>query len=591
MTIENLGSPMRVMVVDNEPEPHLFVKDVLSDLVSQGRIELLHAGSEEEAINQHRASYLDLILLDLHFQDGELGGYEIIRKLEELGSSAEIIMMTHRQLGKDAEKVIRLSSRSERPHVIDFIKKTELERIHTIIGDLLVEYEAGLVKLANLDFATDLVASRRDRYPKTGTGQLRLDRDEVAVELRRLCDDLFGQVEGSHRSTQVFVELRPLERRGLSAAVTLKPVVRLSFSDVALESSGYDCVLKLGPVDDIQAEVARYQEYVRYGVQLEQRVELLAHSVRDALAGIVYSFAGGVYGDDLVSLDELLRYQEPALALEVIGNLFGTSHWYNVRATPKRIRHYLDSVYETDLVDALSRNNRSWENIARKNRDLVKVSVDLPGGDSLIQITDAPRLALPGEIFFGEGWSLLPQPRCLVHGDMHGGNVMAELGGSGSAPSLNRVCLIDYRNAGPGPRCIDAVALESSIRIADAESIARAFGVDGVSSLNNDDLQKAVKVAANRSTIERQLFEYLWHGKKQISGDGWITLSTAVVRGAQETFRSEPIDWEEYAQTVIYYASRQLGYHLDPVVRARISGWLSAVYTDFRKYHPRVGAR
>jgi Ser/Thr protein kinase RdoA (MazF antagonist) len=35
-----------------------------------------------------------------------------------------------------------------------------------------------------------------------------------------------------------------------------------------------------------------------------------------------------------------------------------------------------------------------------------------------------------------------------------------------------RVCLIDFGNAGRGPRLLDFVSLEASVRLADAEAIA-----------------------------------------------------------------------------------------------------------------------
>src|SRR6266511_3490728 len=48
-----------------------------------------------------------------------------------------------------------------------------------------------------------------------------------------------------------------------------------------------------------------------------------------------------------------------------------------------------------------------------------------------------------------------------------------DIGDGGIDGDLRRLCLIDFRNSGAGPRCIDAIALESSIRLADSEALCR----------------------------------------------------------------------------------------------------------------------
>jgi hypothetical protein len=163
---------------------------------------------------------------------------------------------------------------------------------------------------------------------------------------------------------------------------------------------------------------------------------------------------------------------------------------------------------------------------------------------------------------------------------MHGGNVLIELSSSPTAADaeVRRVCLIDHRNSGPGPRCIDAAALEWSIRIADAEAIEREHGVDGQREVTGPAMVKAIRVACARTATERKLHDHLWKGKRPPTGQDWVALSAHVTHRLQEAFREAPASSEEYTQTMVYYAVRQAGRSLRPVVRARLCAWLSAQY-------------
>ena len=50
--------------------------------------------------------------------------------------------------------------------------------------------------------------------------------------------------------------------------------------------------LEIGPRDEIGQEIERFERFVRYGVRLVNRVELLGAATANSLAVIVYSFAG-----------------------------------------------------------------------------------------------------------------------------------------------------------------------------------------------------------------------------------------------------------------------------------------------------------
>jgi CheY-like chemotaxis protein len=587
---------LRILAVDDELRIRRHIEEVARNVAGDS-VQLYTAQNQAEALEIFQNHYLDIIFLDFQFGKNRLGGYNVLQYLDQLGCSAEVILMTKLDLGGEMDRVVQSISRLDRPRVMDYLKKQELESLlPETIAKLTERFETTRVNLTNLDFAVQLLSRRRDRYSKP---PLRKSDDEIRVEVERICRDLFGSIDGRPfgnimgrpKSTAVSVDLQRLERRGLSAAVTLKPVVRLGFADVPDGSPGYDCVLKLGPIEDVREELARYREYVRYGVKLVQRVELLGAAFRDAIGGIVYSFAGGVFGQALVSLDELLR-QNTQLSSQVVENLFAAGHWYSVSAGRKPVARYMDAPYRVDLGESIKRNLDSLRKLQRKHRE-VSIDVGQPGADSSFRIGEGPQLKIPGDEFLGGGWRVDSHPWCLVHGDMHGGNVMAELSdhiGGGNLDlsgtgrtSVRRVCLIDYRNSGPGPRCIDATALESSVRMADAETIASKFGPDGASFLEGQELLEAMMIASRRVDTEQQLYQHLWGQRERALKDDWAIMASNVVRGLFSKFEQQPIPLEEYLQTAMLYAIRELGYAMDGVSRVRINAWLAAQYILFRK--------
>ena len=50
--------------------------------------------------------------------------------------------------------------------------------------------------------------------------------------------------------------------------------------------------------------------------------------------------------------------------------------------------------------------------------------------------------------------------------------------------------------------------------------------------------------------------------------------------------KARGVTFEEYLQTAILYAIRQLNYSLQPVQRVRLNAWLSVLYSLFRERRP-----
>jgi len=575
---EYSGHAYRILVVDDDHRIREKIRRTVAEVADPHEVEVLEAADEQKALDLATTKYIDLVFLDLFLNSAEPTGFELVNVLATHGSCADIVLMTHHNTSRHFDSIMQLVTRVHRPSIINFIRTETLnDLLPRILRQRLDRFHRSRITLTGLHRATALIMKRRNRYPRTGA-ILRTSEYEMGIEIERLCRQVFAPSAQERRTTRVWVDLEALDRRGLSAAVLLRPVIRTGIADAAPSSEEFECVLKLGPVEDAREEVARYEEFVRYGVRLEQRVELLAAAFGEAIGAIVYSFAGGVYGQTLVTLDELLRSNEEQ-ARELFRRLFVTVSWYGVPAGIGEIRKHMDARYKSQLSDSIAKNERSLRKLDEGNPE-IRFTMGNHGAPSTLQIPDAPTLTLPGPDFYEEGWRWQEFHHCLVHGDMHGGNVMAEIRDDGTegAGALARVCLIDYRSAGPGPRCIDAVALESSVRIADAERIAQETAGVGASELSGPDLVAAMRSAARRVDTERQLYQSTLRSIGTVPSPGWCGLSAEIVGGIRASFADPPVSAEEYLQTALLYAVRQLAYPLEPLVRVRVCVWLAALH-------------
>lgn len=145
---------------------------------------------------------------------------------------------------------------------------------------------------------------------------------------------------------------------------------------------------------------------------------------------------------------------------------------------------------------------------------------------------------------------------------------------------IGRVNLIDYRQAGPGPRCIDAAALECAIRTADAVKIETMV----------PDETSAIAKAFSTYHRELALLKQQWHVARAdtiavaapLEGNDWEYLSHAVVRGAKNALELPDVSMPEYVLTCLLFGLRQLRYPLKRIPRIRIAAWVGALYAMFR---------
>jgi CheY-like chemotaxis protein len=585
----------RVLVVDDEEKMCAEARRQIAEIDGPVPIEVALAHNPRRAISEVNKSLYDLVLLDLDRQ-GQLAGVEVYRRLDELGCSVDVLLMSRFSIDDSAKKLLSVEPKPGGPRIVGFFDKTQQEDTN-VREEVRKRYEAflrGKISCRNLELAGQIIDRRRRRYDRPGIFPLRPGVEELTVEVERLLRSLYVEIPPSgERSVDVTVALSPVERRGLSAAVVVNATVGFALKD-RMTVDGHKTVLKIGPKRDILEEASRYREFVRYGIELDERVELLAVSARDSLGALVYSFAGGVHHNDLLSLDDLLtadlEHGDVSLSRSVLATLFKTKNWYSVESGDTPVGRYFSSNYRTTLSLSVTAMETSLRELPQVVGGAVGVQFVSRQGrdDSFYRITvaDGGQFVVPDRTFLGSGALMVSVPGCLVHGDMHAGNIMLEMLDSdrrtaeSGRSSIQRVCLIDFRNAGPGPRCVDAVALESSIRLADGEAVSRGIGGVGESQLGEDELKVALMQVSERVSAERALYRAVFLGEGAIPEVPWCQAAAEVLVGLRNCF---PVSLDEYLSTSIRYTLRQLGFDMLPIARVRVLAWLGAQYELLRE--------
>ena len=603
-TLDVSTARYRVLVVENEPK----TLDVITRRLARcgDDVETLPAMTQDEALSILDRRYVDAAIIDINLEPdgGDAGGYEVLRSMAERAPNAPTTIFTRYMDLVDLQTLITLVG-TKRPDLMQILDKSYgADWIETWGRELVERWKARAVRIRNVELPLALLSKKQRAKRIPG---IRLDEnrtpfpEELAIEIDRLCRALFGPVKRFADGSSVEVRLSPIRREGLSKAITVEAGVRIGLDDGGPQIPGSRCVLKLGPVEDIRSEEERYHHFVKHGVRLSQRVELLGFATDQALGAICYSFAGGVFGDSLSTFDQLLREPElHALARETVEKLFSlsTKNWYDVDWNPRvDAQTYMRNGYDAKIDD-------SYREIlpGSLKRTVNRLGSQRASFEMAQQTTDgmfkfeATKLTIPAANMMGLGAFLTELPSCLVHGDAHGGNVMIELspltnGGAQPQEKLERVCLIDYGNAGPGPRSVDAVALEASVRLADAQAIEVEVTKGEERPLTDAEFVKAVRTVVSRLEVERTLLRECWadDGARPfeqldgVSGEGrWAVIAADIAYRARCNFKT--LDLDEYLAMALPCALRQLGYDVSGLARLRLLTWITALYERLGKH-------
>jgi CheY-like chemotaxis protein len=566
-------------------------RDMRNALEEIDGVFVVEADSYESACAVIDRHYVDAAVVDLSLKGVRTAGLDVIDRLREREPRARVVIASAHL--KDGQLVRRFMGSRRVVKVLDK-EREDVSGVAPPIAAAAARWRAGSVSVEDGDLALRLLWEHRDRFPS----KLRKTKRELGRELDRVYRELFGGVRGLE-DAEAAVAFRKIEREGLSAAITVEGQMTFGRDADGGDVQGVRCVVKAGPIDDIRKEVERYEHFVKFGVRLAQRVELLGYSYQGLLGGIAYSFAGGVFGQSLVSFDQLLQRRDSQhLTMEAIERLFDPNdkNWYGVRCAPTAPRAHLAATYGTDFEECFKKLHQSLVKLQGKfsgaGMSLSEAGPDQPGS----LVFRGGRLTIPPTNLSGIDELYQAWPSCLVHGDMHGGNVMVELGSRNGAAidpgattglkraELKRVCLIDYGSAGPGPRTLDAVALQASVRLSDSSAIADAIQPGATDEeLKGDELAAALEKAGNRAQAEARQLQKAWDvpaDGRPVSGGRsapWAAAGALLTARMRLTFPD--MDRNEYLAMAIPYAIRQMGYDIAPLARVRLLAWLSAMYT------------
>ena len=140
--------------------------------------------------------------------------------------------------------------------------------------------------------------------------------------------------------------------------------------------------------------------------------------------------------------------------MEVVNRLFhlDNKNWYNIKAGRLSVRDYFEREYHTKFEAAYDRLHNALGAIGERFRqegrgdDFGFREAGL-GRSGYVEVGKT-RILIPDMSFRGKGPVGQPRDLCLVHGDMHGGNVLVERGGVGGSDLVardTRVKVLSYR--------------------------------------------------------------------------------------------------------------------------------------------------
>jgi len=445
-------SKVRILVADNEKFGLQLAEMQISDMELSQYVDIVGFGKTTEEVRELvKTKYFDAAFIDLVW-----GG-------SEAGSEA----------GKTLLKYIQRNSPGCLNAIVTAYKKEHVD----IILDIVSATTGGSVYFVNKNasdtspyaallhnkfrqrmdagWAIENLAeiSRALAEPKrlARIENIRQNVEEIEHELSAILFDVFNESASiSLTGAPVKLSLRLIRNQGRSSSLAVEAHLSYGRDSNGDEITGNRCFLKIGPVVDIENEARRYSGLIRMGVATEFRVDMVGWAKRDALAAVCYSFAGGIEDDGIRSLDSLLEAEQYRDVFEVISTLFnaGSKSWMQVAGKPKVPQMYYAENFKFDIESALTRVDAFLAKLPDVNFDAKSGSAGFHGYS--LRILRASSAASPN-YYFKVGC-------CLVHGDLHGGNVVV------GSRTLRRINMIDYATAGMGPRFADGAALSVTIR-------------------------------------------------------------------------------------------------------------------------------
>ncbi|MFG1930874.1 phosphotransferase [Mycobacterium sp. NPDC048908] len=463
--------PLKVLIADNDANGLESPRAAWDEFDYLEKLDIDFVQTVDAAIEAARDNYYDLAFIDLVFTpdaEGDPGGQAVLTSMSNTSPGCVRAIATGYKR-ENIDVILNLVSSLEGGEVL-FVNKFVGES-SGYVEILKNKFSERFNATWELDGIDRLAQGILDRGRVPG---LRPEFVAVKAELVALLFDVFNRPAsiGLVRD-KVRLVLSPMEQQGMSASVVIKANLNYGTDQHGLPIRGAECVLKVGPKEDIRHEANQYVGLIRMGVPSRFRVDLVGWSQRDSLGAICYSMAGG--GRSPVrSLDALLATDEFDAVRQSIRSLFSESSqsWMAIAGAPITPHRYYFSKFRSSTERALEK----IENFLVRS-DTVR-GFDSQAGQAIFEDFTL-EIVRPGAVT--ESAFTFDVPACLVHGDLHGGNILiSDLDGA-------EVSMIDYATAGMGPRFTDGAALTSTLRLAQVDGTTTPRTALSIAKLSEQD--------------------------------------------------------------------------------------------------------
>lgn len=499
--------PFRILVVDDQSASAEIVVQELTQGLAGYPLIFVVANSFEEAKREFTCRCIDFVLTDYNLgTSAPQGGLRVIEFLADTDAKIDCALYTkhfrEEQFLVSALGTLNRISRSKvRVTGVASIGRDFAPIIKTVLASLDEWGKRQIEVIDEIGIGEVLVNQEVGGWTDAG---------EAYAEFLRVTNAIYGNASIGNRPVDLRLKIGNASGveldRGHSGAIVLTPTIEVA--DGEDDNASVMSVLKLGRPEEMQTERDRFRNLVAFGFPLRSRVEFLGFSRRHTLAGLCYGFAGGILGDRVLSVRrDIANPGGPMRAQAAVRELFSSKNrfWYGHRLK--------DQISQTTYITPSKR--RPIDEMV----DLVTVRVrQLPVGTTelvskMTQANQEPevtrltigsaKLVFPERNIAGSLLTRTPNPQTLVHGDLHLGNVLLELrhGDGEGVAQVQRTVLIDFANAGPGPRTEDLATLYAD----SAREMARQYADQSGSTVDNGAIAARLSAAfkADRELLQR----------------------------------------------------------------------------------------
>ena len=569
----------RILIVEDQANVRAGIRRDLAEALNGLDVDFFEADTVRGAESVLGRYAVDCLVLDFKLGTDEGAGFSLLNYLVSQDANIDVIIETFyfdaRRLGRLVGLQRELAS--SRVRIRAALNRGDLPPDwQSVVVDLATSYFRRVVELEGLEAVADTLFQRRRRLRASWA-----TATEAAASVCRVCTAIYGRagedVFGGACRVALSAAGEPDLISGKSGAVVCRASVSFGPSQGANGVRGAQTILKLGEPAKIHAERDRFRNVVAFGVPLRDRVEFLGFSRHAFLAGLCYGFAGGVFGTGVRSLGATSE-EFPGVMEFAVSELFAADNrsWYASRMAPVSIANYCKNRMRGGPAQWYGQWMPLLRGLAHRfNLRLVEPSETENGSIDFGGLV----LGIPATNFLGWGPLFVRVPATLVHGDMHGGNVLIEydLPSSlsaddvGEAPFVTRrLCLIDFAASGSGPRCFDAAVVGAELRRLDVV-------------LNFQVAEELDSVQTSRKLAKRVLHEregmLLRAGKRQerpMDGDhwDWRRVNDLLIQRLRENFAD--FDPVEYAAVALAYAAWSMQFARSEPLLVRLLAWMSA---------------